>query len=50
MYKANPAGITYRIEKVLLEAGFSAEDLRVKRAVGIRRANVRGMHAFRATY
>lgn len=63
MYKTNPDGITWRIKKVLITAGFKncddtsnagrnaiLIDIRTKRAVGLYRASIRDFHSFRVTW
>ena len=49
MYQENPDGITFRIKRVLNEAGFQTEDEH-ERDHGLRRASIRGFHAFRVTW
>ena len=49
MYLENPDGITFRIKRVLNEAGFQTED-EYERDHGLRRASIRGFHAFRVTW
>lgn len=49
MYQENPDGITFRIKRVLNEAGFQTEDDH-ERSHGLRRASIRGFHAFRVTW
>jgi integrase len=57
MYRTNPDGVSWRVRKVLLRAGFAEDDecgetnaLTVKRSTGKRRASVYGMHSFRTTW
>jgi integrase len=60
MYLSNPDGISYRVEKVLEDAGYSDSEepdapkhrgeLHAKRSTGIRRACIRGFHSFRVTW
>lgn len=63
MYRSNPDGITWRVRKVLKEAGFydrpsngSEEDpnhrgnLHVERKVGLKKASVIDFHSFRVTW
>jgi integrase len=60
MYKTNPDGISLRVRKVLIDAGYSVTEetrpeacrgeLGMKRTTGVRRACVRGFHSFRVTW
>ncbi len=54
MYEINPDGITYRVKKVLEQAGFSdaekGSELSKEREQGLRRASVRDFHSFRVTW
>ena len=60
MYETNPDGITYRVQRVLEDAGFfdttaSGTDghrgnVTQARASGIRAASIRGFHSFRVTW
>lgn len=61
MYQANPDGITWRIRKVLAEAGFKDKadaeegekirgEIHADRKGGLRRASIRGFHSFRVTW
>lgn len=45
MYLVNPDGITFRIKRVVNEAGLQTEDAH-EHTHGLRRAFIRGFHAF----
>ena len=48
MYRRNPDGITWRVQKVLAAAGLA--DTQAARRDGLRRASVRDFHSFRTTW
>ena len=60
MYRVNPDGISYRVQKVLKGVGFfdAAEEapegyrgrVTAKREFGLRAASIRGFHSFRVTW
>jgi len=60
MYAANPDGITWRVKRVLADAGFSDVDdpeseghrgrVTKERENGLRAASIRGFHSFRVTW
>lgn len=58
MYRTNPDGITWRVRKVLADAGFKDDEtggatrgeVHKDRETGLRRASVRDFHSFRVTW